>query len=210
MQDTSPGDVPIDPFRAGHPILGFCGLRKINEQFGGKAREFINGRKTTARSTGDRGSRHSRCVSLPAHDCRCCGRWYEKVPVHADSDASGWGLGHQEEAFGKQPHLHHEALKDNRMDERQALLETTTFFEALSFSSGRTNKPSLFHPQEDGQRATGLDRSQDDSENLRGSVSGTANENYCILATRLSSKSSHIIDCTEVSPQKGVKRLDIY
>lgn len=204
LQDTSRGDVPVDPFRAGHLILGFCGPWKINEQFSDKAREFINGGKPTARSTGDWGSRHSGGLSLSAHDCRSCGSWCEKVPLHGVSDARGWGLGHQGEAFGKQLHLHHEALKDSRIDERQALLGTTKFFEAFSFSLGGTNKSSLFHPQEDGRRVTRQDRSQADSESLRGPVSGPADENYCIPATRSPSKSRHITDCTEVSQKKKV------
>ena len=51
LQETSPGDVPIDPFRDPfrHLLLVFLWTVKINEQFNVKAEEFINAGKTTPR-----------------------------------------------------------------------------------------------------------------------------------------------------------------
>lgn len=80
---------------------------KINEQFSNKAKEFINGGKTTVGTHVNEDTAQQ--ASLPL--CPRLQLLYEKVLVHEKvSDTSVRRLRHQEEAVWKQLHLRHEAL----------------------------------------------------------------------------------------------------
>lgn len=177
---------------------------KINEQFSNKAKEFINGGKTTAGTRVNEDTAQQ--ASLPL--CPRLQLLYEKVLVHEQvSDTSVRRLRHQEEAVWKQLYLSQwtESMKDTLY----LGLETTKFFKTFSFSLGKTNKSSSFHLQEDSWGMTELNRCQDDPENLWGFLSGPRSENYWILATSLSAEAT--IQIAQKYPRiKGVKRWDIY
>lgn len=72
--------------------------------------------------------------SLYSHGC--CRGWCEKVLFPEKlSDASVRGLRHQEEAFWKQLHHHHEALKAAESVKGKLYLENNQAFWSMSMNS---------------------------------------------------------------------------